>query len=326
MNCLVTGGAGFIGSHLAEALLAQGHRVVCLDDLSTGSLANIYSLRQNRNFSFFKGSILNPYLLDHIFSQQIDEVYHLAAVVGVQLILSHPTKTIEVNAFGSENIFDACERYGCRIIYSSSSEVYGGGSNRLLEESSPRLYGASNKLRWTYAITKNMSEQSALARFQERHFPVTIARLFNTIGPRQSSAHGMVVPTFIKQACSGAPIVVYGNGEQRRCFSWVGDVCKALIDLARSPHTLGEIYNIGTTEEISIKTLAGIVKERASSLSPIQFTSYEQAYNNNFEEIFYRKPSLEKIRAAIGYVPTLTLTEMIDEILTSELHPALEQV
>ena len=255
MKSLVTGGAGFIGSHLCEALLRNGNEVIALDDLSTGSLDNLAQSFHYKSFEFIKGSILDPDQLRNTM-RGCDEVYHLASVVGVSLILSHPSHGILVNTIGTENVFDCAQSEGCKVLFTSSSEVYGKDSTSQLSETSSRTYGPPDKLRWSYASSKSMSEFSAIARHQEFGLRVVITRLFNTVGPRQSGAYGMVLPRFISQSLQNKPVTVFGTGEQSRCFTWVGDVIEALIALQRDESSIGEIYNIGSDCEISIIALA----------------------------------------------------------------------
>lgn len=317
MKCLVTGGAGFIGSHLCEELLLRGDIVTVLDDLSTGSIDNILSLYQFSSFRFVKGSILDTTLLSTLM-EGCDEVYHLASVVGVKLILNEPVHGIKVNSIGTELVFDCAEKFGCKVLFTSSSEVYGKGSIGNYHESASRIYGSADKLRWAYATAKAMSEFSAIARYKENNFPVVIARLFNTVGPRQSPEYGMVLPRLIRQALRGEPLTVYGSGKQTRSFIWVSDVVTALIDLLRNETTIGQIYNVGGTEEVTITHCANQVITATASESVIQYHDYEDVYPDGFEEVLHRCPDITKIAKAIGFRPTHSLDEIITGIIAIE--------
>lgn len=313
MKCLVTGGAGFIGSHLCEKLLHGGDEVIAFDDLSTGKIDNIVHLLDHPHFHFIKGSILDINVLKHVM-KTVHEVYHLASVVGVSLVLEKPVHGVRVNLTGTENVLDIATEYGCKLLITSSSEVYGRNTAGIFHEDDPRLYGPPSMTRWSYASAKSMSEFSALARVKEHKLHVVIARLFNTVGPRQSSEYGMVLPRFITMAHTGMPLTVYGSGKQARCFVWVGDVVKALVALLRNDHTAGEIYNIGSTESITIEECARKVIHITGSPSLVTFVPYETAYPEGFEEIMCRVPNISKVEQAIGFAPSYSLDQIITKI------------
>jgi UDP-glucose 4-epimerase len=325
MRALVTGGAGFIGSHLAETLLERGHEVAVLDDLSTGSAENIRHLLDRLGFRFIRDSILDAAPLEHAV-QWCDHVYHLGAAVGVKLIFDQPVRTIETNVKGTEMVLEAAQRHSRRVFISSTSEVYGkdvredGGRFR---EADDITLGTS--LRWCYACSKAIDEYLARAYHLEQGLPVVIGRFFNTVGPRQSDAYGMVVPRFVRQALTGRQITVYGDGLQVRSFGWVGDAVQAAVALMEIPKAVGEIYNIGSDEPVTIRELAERVRRITESKSEIVFVPYEEAYGAGFEDIRYRVPDISKIRAAIGYSPTKTLDEIIVKVTEYVRGPARER-
>lgn len=315
MRVLVTGGAGFIGSHLCERLLSDGHEVFVLDDMSTGSLQNILHLMDEPRFHFVLGSILEEEKVDQLVAK-CNQVYHLAAVVGVKLVYEDPLRTIEVNIRGTENVLNAALRHGRKTLISSTSEVYGkdvrNSAGRFKEEDDITI-GPS--IRWCYACSKALDEYLARSYFLKKGLPVVIVRLFNTVGPRQTSAYGMVIPRFVEQALTGKPITVYGDGEQVRSFCWVEDVVEAMRKLMEHPGAVGEVFNVGNEEPITMNELARKVKEKTRSDSPIVHIPYEQAYGPNFEDIRYRVPDISKIRNLIGFEPSLGIEEMLDKVI-----------
>ena len=324
MRALLTGGAGFVGSHLAEALLAQGHDVLVIDDLSTGSMDNIVHLKGRRGFEYVIDTIFNEPLLAELIDRA-DVVFHLAAAVGVKLIVEAPVRTIETNVHGTEVVLTHASKKGKLVVVFSTSEVYGKSTQVPFREDADLVMGPTPKHRWAYACSKAIDEFLALAYFRERRLPVIVVRLFNTVGPRQTGRYGMVIPTFVRQAIAGSPITVYGDGRQTRSFTYVGDVVSGLIRLAMEPRAVGEVFNIGATEEISIHALAERVKALTGSGSPIAFIPYDQAYEEGFEDMPRRVPDLGKIGALIGYRPTLRLDEILGRVVEHEraaLEPA----
>ena len=315
-NILVTGGAGFIGSHLAEKLLNQGEEVFVVDDLSTGSLDNIKHLKDNKSFHFTEGSVLDESLMAELISQA-DEIYHLAAAVGVKTVIEKPLDSLLNNLRGAEIVFEAATSKLIPVLFASTSEVYGKNENIPFQEDSDRVYGSAYNTRWGYGMSKGVDEFLALAYFREKKLPVTIVRLFNVIGPRQSEAYGMVVPRFIKQALTGEPLTVYGDGHQTRCFANVKDVVQGLVDLTKNKEAFGQIFNLGSDEEIAIKELAQKVKALTGSKSEIVFVPYSEVYGPGFEDMLYRKPDLSKIKQAIDYQPKLSLEETLKQIIDS---------
>nr|MBA3717830.1 GDP-mannose 4,6-dehydratase [Actinomycetota bacterium] len=313
-KALVTGGAGFIGSHLAELLLADGWEVFALDDLSTGSTENVRQLEGRPEFHLVVESVLSPSAVSELV-HKCDVVYHLAAVVGVQLIVEQPGHTLLTNIQGTENVLEYCSRFGKRVLVASSSEVYGDHPEEsLLVEDARRIYGPTTARRWAYADTKAIDEFLALALHQERGLDCVIARLFNTVGPRQSGQYGNVIPRFVHWALAGEPLEVHGDGSQTRCFCHVSDVVRGLKGLVDEPSTVGEIYNVGSTDRISIAALAQRVKELTESESEMVFVPYEDVYPRGIEEeMFHRAPSTEKIRAATGWEPTIVLDGIIED-------------
>jgi UDP-glucose 4-epimerase len=315
-NVLITGGAGFIGSHLAEALLERGDAVQVIDDLSTGSIQNIVHLKSHPRFSYMLDTVMNrPFMLELV--DGADVVFHLAAAVGVRLIVEQPVRTIETNIKATELILELCARKQKPVLLASTSEVYGKLDKPKFSEEDDVVLGPTSRARWCYAASKIIDEFVAIAYFREKGFPAVIVRLFNTIGPRQTGQYGMVVPRFVCQALLGEPITVYGDGTQRRSFTWVGDVVNAMMALIEQPGAYGEVFNIGHTKEIAIHELAALVKEIAGSRSEIRFVPYEQAYEAGFEDMPRRLPDISKIQRLIGYSPTLDLPEMLERIIAA---------
>ena len=314
-RALITGGAGFIGSHLSEQLLKSGYRVTIIDNLSTGRLQNIQHLAGSPNFSYAIEDIRNIHVIDRLVSE-CDIIFHLAAAVGVRNIIDRPINTIEVNIGGTETILKTASRYRRRVMLASTSEVYGKSSSFPFKEDDDTLFGPTVRSRWSYAASKAVDEFLAFAYHAEIGLPITLFRLFNTVGPRQVGQYGMVVPRFVRWALANETIQVYGDGQQQRCFGNVYDVAQAIQGLAESDETVGELYNIGSGEEISIMQLAERVRGRADSASEIKLIPYEQAYAQpGFEDFRRRVPDTDKIRAAIGWRPTTSLNDTIDQII-----------
>lgn len=314
---LITGGAGFIGSHLCEKLVARGDKVFVLDNLSTGSLNNIQHLRGNNNFIFKKGDVLNRNLVKKMIST-VDEAYHLAAAVGVKTVMDKPLESWLVNIKGTENILEAALARKISVLIASTSEIYGKNTKLPFGEDDDRVYGSVKNYRWGYAFSKGVDEFLGLAYFREYGLPVRIVRFFNTIGPRQTGEYGMVVPRFVKQALKGEPLTVHGTGKQTRSFGYVGDVVDAVIKLMADSGSVGEVYNIGSDEEISIKNLAGKVIKLTGSKSKIVHVPHNRVYPQGFEDMQRRRPDLTKIKALIGYRPSKSLDEVIKEIIEHE--------
>lgn len=316
-NVLVTGGAGFIGSHLCTLLLQKGHNVVAIDNLSTGRLENIVALRSLPQFQFVRETITNALVLDRLTSKA-DIVIHLAAAVGVQLIVENPVHTIETNIMGSEMVLNTANRYGCKVLIASTSEVYGKGVAVPFREDDDRLMGPTTRNRWAYATSKAVDEFLGLAYHHQFGLPVVIMRLFNTVGPRQTGRYGMVVPRFVRQALRNKPVTVYGDGQQSRCFGDVADVTGAIATLAEHPGAVGEVFNIGNTEETTILNLAERVIALTNSQSEIQMIPYEKAYAPGFEDMRRRVPSLEKVNKLIGYQPRYMLDDILGRVIAYE--------
>ena len=318
MHVLITGGAGFIGSHLAEALLQRGDSVAVLDNLSTGSFQNIAHLVRLPHFSFAIESLDNGLVLDRLASQA-DAIVHLAAAVGVQLVVEQPTETIETNVLGTHAVLAAARRYRCRTLLASTSEVYGKKENVPFREDDDLVLGPSSRSRWVYAASKLLDEFLGLAAHREYDLPVTITRFFNTVGPRQIGRYGMVIPRFVRQALAEEPITVFGSGEQSRCFCHVTDVVQALLALLDRPEeTAGQVYNIGSNEEVTINELAQRVLQVTGSSSPIQHIPYSQAYAPGFEDMQRRVPDIRKIQEAIGWQPTRSLDQILQDVIQYE--------
>lgn len=314
MRTLITGGAGFIGSHLAEALLARGDEVAVIDDLSTGAIENVDHLRERPGFRYTIDSVMHEPLLAELVDRS-DVVFHLAAAVGVRLIIESPTRTIETNVGGTEMVLKHAAKKQKTVVIASTSEVYGKSVDVPFRENADLVLGPTNKHRWAYACSKMLDEFLALAYFVEKKVPVVVVRLFNTIGPRQTGRYGMVVPRFVAQALADEPITVYGDGSQSRSFTYVGDVVRALIALADEPRAVGEVFNIGNGEEITIRDLAERIRTMTSSKSPIVTIPYDEAYERGFEDMPRRVPDIGKIRALIGYEPRVGLHDMLSEII-----------
>jgi len=317
MNVLITGGAGFIGSHLAERCLREGWRVAVLDDLSTGAFANIAHHKGKPGFSYNIGSVFNEPLTAELVDCA-DVVFHLAAAVGVKLIVDNPVQTIETNVHGTEVVLRCAAKKGKQVFLASTSEVYGKSTRLPFRENDDLVLGSTDIARWSYAASKALDEWLALAHWRERASPVTVLRFFNTVGPRQTGQYGMVVPTFVKQALNGDPLTVHGTGEQRRCFSYVGDVVEALVRLAGTPEAVGEVINIGNDREISINELAVLVKEITGSSSAIKHISYDEAYGPAFEDMFRRVPCIEKLERLIQYRPTTSIETIVRRVVDHE--------
>lgn len=314
---LITGGAGFIGSHVSEELLRAGHVVLAIDDLSTGKTDNIDHLLGHRNFSFARASIADDLVMDRLASVS-DVIIHLAAAVGVKLIVDRPVHTIETNVMGTQAVLKAALRYRCFTLLASSSEVYGKGNGPPFAEDDDVVLGPTSKCRWAYAQSKMIDESLGLAYHREYGLDVEAFRLFNTVGPRQTDQYGMVIPTFIRQALRGQPITVYGDGSQRRCFCDVRDVVAAITLLAEGPRHPGKVFNIGSQEETTILGLAQKIKKLTGSPSPIQHISYDQAYGEGFEDMAYRMPDTRRIRAHVGWRPRYRLIEILERIIEHE--------
>ncbi|HTS16007.1 MAG TPA: GDP-mannose 4,6-dehydratase [Verrucomicrobiae bacterium] len=307
---LITGGAGFIGSHLAEALVTEGKEVFVIDDLSTGSIANIAHLQANPKFHFVKGSILNSDILQPAVDQA-DFIYHLAAAVGVELVVRSPVFTIEDNIRGTENVLTAAAKRKIGFLLTSTSEVYGKSEHDRFREDDDLLIGPPTFARWSYACSKLLDEFLALAYWRERKLPVFVVRLFNTVGPRQTGRYGMVVPRFVQAALRDEPIVIHGDGKQTRCFCHVTDVVRALVALPNQMRAVGQVYNIGSTEEVSIAELAHRVKRLTESQSELRLIPYEQAYAKGFEDMRRRVPSTDKLYQLMGWRPTKSLDDIL---------------
>ena len=312
-SILVTGGAGFIGSHLVEALLSRGKTVYVLDDLSTGFLENLAGVEGHPNLHVTVDSIMN-WPVTYGLVMNVDQVVHLAAAVGVRKILEEPVETITTNVRGTEIVLDCCNRLGTRLFIASTSEVYGKAGDRLHEEHD-RVLGSTTHRRWSYACTKALDEFLALAYYYDKGLPVVIGRFFNTVGPRQTGQWGMVVPTFVGQALRGEPITVYGTGEQKRCFLHVADCVQAVQGLMESEEAVGGVFNIGHEEEISIQALAERVKERAGSASAIQRIPYDEAYEEGFEDMIRRQADTGKIRKLLDWTPSYDMDGIIDSVI-----------
>ena len=307
---LVTGGAGFIGSHLCEALLSRGGEVYVIDDLSTGNIENLDAAKQSDRFHYEIDSITNERLLAELIDRT-DVVFHLAAAVGVKLIVESPVHTIETNIYGTELVLKHAAKKGKRVLLASTSEVYGKGSKELFSEDDDIVFGATTKARWCYGCSKAIDEFLALSYHAERKLPVTIVRLFNTVGPRQVGHYGMVIPRFVGRALAGEPIRVYGDGQQTRCFTYVGDVVGAMIELAQHPEAVAEVFNVGSDERVTIADLAERVRRAVNPDLEIVYVPYEEAYGPGFEDIRHRAPDIRKIQGVIDYKPTLRLDDII---------------
>lgn len=319
MKYLITGGAGFIGSHLADHLLADGHRVSALDNLSTGRLGNVRHLLADGHFDLTIGNVLDYHTLEGLVAAA-DRVVHLAAAVGVKLIMEQPVETIVTNVQGTENVLKLANYYDKRVLVASTSEVYGksmerNGSIEQLREADDWTLGPTTKRRWAYACSKAMDEFLSLAYHDEKNLPVVVARFFNTVGPRQTGRYGMVIPTFVQQALAGEPIRVFGDGEQTRCFTYVGDTVRAVAALIDASEATGEVFNIGSHEEISINELAERVRALTGSHSDIVHIPYDEVYGPGFEDMRRRTPDISKLRTVIGYAPTHGIDDILREVI-----------
>jgi UDP-glucose 4-epimerase len=314
MKTLITGGAGFIGSYLAEYLLKKGHKVAIVDNLSTGRLSNVRHIYRNENLEVHIDTIFNKKLMRDLV-KNCEQIYHLAAAVGVRFIVDNPVQTIETNVAGTETMIQLANQYKKKIFIASTSEVYGKANSLPFKEGTDRVYGSTNIRRWSYAESKAIDEFLALAYWHEKKLPVVIARLFNTIGPRQTGQYGMVVPRFVQQALLGHPITVYGDGKQSRCFSYVGDVIEAIVKLMIEEKCVGQIYNIGSDKEITIMDLAKKIKKLTNSSSTIKLIPYNEAYEEGFEDMKRRVPDLSKAKKDIGFEPKVLLDDILKEII-----------
>jgi len=314
VRALITGGAGFIGSHLSETLLDRGHDVLILDNLSTGSIDNISHLKGRPGFEYFIDSVNNEPLLAELIDRS-DVVFHFAAAVGVKLIVEQPVYTIETNVHGTEVVLKHANKKKKLVVIASTSEVYGKSEDVPFREDSDLVLGPTPKHRWAYACSKAIDEFLALAYWKERKLPVIIVRFFNTVGPRQTGTYGMVIPNFVRQALAGEPLTVFGDGTQTRSFSHVADVVGALLKLVVEPRAIGQVINIGNTQEISIRMLAERVRDLAGSKSPIKLVAYDEAYESGFEDMPRRVPDLTKIEGLIGYRPEYSLDDILTQVI-----------
>jgi UDP-glucose 4-epimerase len=314
MRILITGGAGFIGSHLADYLLALGHRVTIIDDLSTGSMENIREAKENPRFQYCIDTIFDKHLLAELIDDS-EIVFHLAAAVGVLNIVESPVRTIETNVGGAELVLELAAKKKKQVLIASTSEVYGKSTKFPFSEEDDLVLGPTTKGRWSYACSKAIDEFLALAYYRERRLPVTIVRLFNTVGPRQTGRYGMVLPTFVHQALRGAPLTVFGTGQQSRCFTHVDDIVKGLVQCVSSAAAVGQVFNLGNTEEVTISTLAERVIDATQSKSTIRYLGYDEAYGAGFEDMQRRVPDISKARQWFGYAPTRSLDEIIQSVV-----------
>jgi UDP-glucose 4-epimerase len=319
---LVTGGAGFIGSHLADALLARGDHVVALDNLSTGHLSNLDAAGGHPNFRFVQASVLDEMAVDEV-THQCDVVVHLAAAVGVKLIVEEPLKSLTTNIRGSEIVIEAAHRYRRKVMVASTSEIYGKNSSDMLHETSDRILGSPTVARWAYSTAKAVDEVLCYAYNKERDLPTIVARLFNTVGPRQSAAYGMVIPRFVQQALADDPITVFGDGTQTRCFGHVTDIVDGLLRLLDHPDAIGEVFNVGSPGEISMLDLGKKIIDMTGSSSSIEMIPYDQAYEVGFEDMQRRVPDTTKLRSLTGWAPSRTLDDILrDSIAEARLQPS----
>ena len=317
MKALITGGAGFIGSHLADCLLARGHQVVLLDDLSTGRLDNIEHLGDNPDAEFVLGSILDADLVDHEVSRA-DVVYHLAAAVGVQLIVEKPLESLITNIRGTETVVEKAHKHRKRVVITSTSEIYGKNTSDSLSEDDDRILGSPLKSRWSYSEAKAVDEILAYTYWREKGLEAVIVRLFNTVGPRQTGSYGMVVPRFVEQALANEPITIYGDGTQTRCFCAVGDIVDGIVVLSETPDAIGRVFNLGGVEEVSIQGLAETVIAITGSSSRIEFVSYDEAYEEGFEDMQRRVPDTTRARELVGFAPTASLDDIIRMVVEAQ--------
>ncbi len=313
-HALVTGGAGFIGSHLCEALLKRGYKVTALDDLSTGSRDNIDHLRHDPSFEFCLDTVMDFDTVDKLVSRS-EIVFHMAAAVGVKYVIENPLASLRINTKGAENVFESSNRYKRKLILASTSEIYGKNEKERLSEDDDRVLGSTTISRWGYACTKAFDEFLALAYWREKKLPVVILRFFNTCGPRQSGEYGMVVPRFVKAALLGHPLRVFGDGKQIRCFSFVDDIVEGTIALAEHPAAVGEIFNLGSMEPVTIEELAQKIITITDSSSPIHYIPYEQAYEKGFEDLRRRVPDTSKAKRVVGFEPKTSLDELLRKVI-----------
>ena len=314
MKVLITGGAGFIGSHLSELMLRRGHEVVALDNLSTGRMENLSGLKGNPNFQLVIGSILDERLVDK-YVERCDLVLHLAAAVGVQLIVNHPLESLTTNIRGSEIVMEMSYRYNKKVLITSTSEIYGKNANGPLKEDEDRILGSPLKSRWSYSTSKAVDEILAYTYWKEKGLPTVIVRLFNTVGPRQVGHYGMVIPRFVQQALQGEPLTIYGNGKQSRCFLHVRDAVRGIADLAQRSETVGQAFNLGSQEEIRIQDLAERVLALTGSRSKLEFIPYDEAYEEGFEDMARRVPDISKAKRFIGFSPTMNLDDILKSVI-----------
>lgn len=317
MRSLITGGAGFIGSHLAETLIARGDDVIVLDDLSTGRHANLDTLNGDTRVEFVLGSILNADLVDDLV-RRADRVFHLAAAVGVQLIVQHPLESLATNVRGSEHVLEKAHKYSTPVLVTSTSEIYGKNTSDRLGEDDDRILGSPLKTRWSYSEAKAIEEVLAYTYWRQKGLPTVITRLFNTVGPRQTGHYGMVIPRFVNQALRGEPLTVYGDGQQTRCFCHVSDVVGAIVDLAEHPEAPGTVCNIGGTDEISIADLAARIIALADSPSDVRYVPYDEAYEEGFEDMERRVPDTTRLEKLIGFSPQVDLDGIITSVIADQ--------
>jgi UDP-glucose 4-epimerase len=315
MKILITGGAGFIGSHLAEKLLKEGYTVSVIDNLSTGKYSNIIHLVKEQNFSYTIDSILNRDVLRNMV-KNCDQIYHMAAAVGVKYIIDNPLLSLQTNIGGTENLLEFANKYKKKVLLASTSEIYGKSNTVPFKEEDDRLLGSTHITRWSYSASKAIDEFLALAYYREKKLPVVIVRCFNTVGPRQTGQYGMVIPKFVRNALLNHPITIFGDGKQSRCFGDVADITDGMIKLMNTKKAEGQIFNIGNDKEITIEALALKIKKMAGSNSKIEFIKYEDAYEEGFEDMRHRKPDLTKIKEYINYKPKFNLEQILERIIT----------
>lgn len=313
MKILITGGAGFVGSHLADKLIHEGHELTIIDDLSTGRYQNVQHLEGHQNFRLIIDTVLNAKLMEELV-RETDRVFHLASAVGVRLIMEHPVKTIETIFRGTDIVLSFCSRYRKRVLVPSTSEVYGKSTSVPFREDDDLLTGSTDKHRWAYACAKTLDEFLALAHWKETRLPVVVVRLFNTVGPRQTGQYGMVVPNFVRAALKGEPLMVHGDGSQSRCFGHVLDIIEGVAKVIETPECFGQVINLGNPEEVSILGLAEKAIAMTGSKSEIRYIPYEEAYGEGFEDMQRRVPSLEKAERLVGFRPTRTLDDIIHDV------------
>ncbi|HEV7699660.1 MAG TPA: GDP-mannose 4,6-dehydratase [Pyrinomonadaceae bacterium] len=323
MKILITGGAGFVGSHLADRLIAEGQEITVIDDLSTGRYSNVEHLEENPNFRLIIDTVLNAELMEELI-RETDRVYHMASAVGVRLIMEQPVKTIETIFHGTDVVLGRCSKYRKRVLIPSTSEVYGKGYSVPFREDDDLLTGATDKHRWAYACAKTLDEFLALAHFKETRLPVVVARLFNTVGPRQTGQYGMVVPRFVQAALNNEPIEVHGDGTQSRCFGHVTDIIDGLTKVLETPACFGQVINFGNEAEVTINDLAKRAIELTGSKSEVRFVPYDQVYGDGFEDMQRRVPALDKAKRLVGYEPTRTLDDIINDV-AAEMRASLPE-